>query len=99
MLYVCILSSWGILCRSWSVPVGCLSGCAKRSGGVGVQLIDPYHFVQATIIDMQWNMFAKVVWWGLVVCALACFIVGMPVAILIWAGRSGVHLKGPSYEL
>ena len=67
--------------------------------GVGVQLIDPYHFVQATIIDMQWNMFAKVVWWGLVVCALACFIVGMPVAILIWAGRSGVHLKGPSYEL
>ena len=98
MLHVCILSSWGILGRSWSVPVGCLSGCAACSGAVGVQLIDPYHFIQANN-NRQWNMFAKVGWWGLVVCALACFIVGMPVAILIWPQRSGVHLKGPSYEL
>ena len=99
MLHVCILSSRGIFGQSWSVPVGCLSGSAACSGGVCVQLIDPYQFVQATIFDMQSNMFAKVVWWGLVVCALACFIVGVLVAILSWPGRSGVHLKSPSYEL
>ena len=36
MLHVCILSSRGILGQSWSVPVGCLSGCAACGGGVGV---------------------------------------------------------------
>ena len=59
MLHVCILSSRGILGQSWSVPVGCLSGSTACGGGVGVQLIDPYQFVQATIFDMQSNMFAK----------------------------------------
>ena len=50
------------------------------------------------MIGMQWNTFAKIGWWGLVVCALACFIVGT-VAILVWPGHSGVHLEGLSYEL
>ena len=72
---------------------------ALHAVGVLVLLCDPYQFVQTTILYMQWNMFAKVVWWGLAVCALACFIVGMLVAILSWPWRSGVHLKGPSYEL
>ena len=61
MLYVCILSSWGILGRSWSVPVGCLSVLGRSwSVPVGCVCASMFHCWHACgCSDLAWALWGS----------------------------------------